>query len=613
MINKRTWARAFTILSFILLSPFLDDNFIRQIGQLILHASPDMAENTDILIIGAGISGVGFAIQLVRQLGTRNFRIIEKSDNIGGTWWTNSYPGCGCDVPSHFFSYSFALKPDWSRRFARQSEIHQYFTNVAAQYDIHKHVRLASLVEKASWDGITGMWNITVRDLRTSEVTEYRSKILISAVGTLSVPRECTIPGASSFHGKIFHTAQWDHTFDWKDKELVVVGNGCSATQIIPEITSGPGAARMVTQFCRQAHWLAERPNPEYSAFFKWTMNWIPLAMRIYRAKLYWNQERDFAGYDIETGAEIRRGWSMGAAEYIRTNAPAQYRDFLVPKTEIGCKRRVNDTGYLACLHQNNVNLIYDDPVEEIVSNGVRTRAGKIVDADAIVLAQGFETQRPFGSLQIFGEGGVSIHYHWTQISEGVPSAYLGTCLSGFPNFFIMMGPNTLSGHLSVIYTTECQINFALRIIRPVLNAMGTGTWALTIGRPICDIVSVKRTAEQEDIDTVQRKAGKLVWATGCTSWFIDGSTKRNSIMFPDWQYKFWLRSVFISWDDFNYKTSQQFNEKAMSARSGAGFYLATVAVGMLGFGALYLNHDWFCTYVETARSFVFWLAQLTT
>lgn len=193
---------------------------------------------------------------------------------------------------------------------------------------------------------------------------------------------------------------------------ITIAGNGCSATQIIPEITSGPGAARMVTQFCRQAHWLAERPNPEYSAFFKWTMNWIPLAMRIYRAKLYWNQERDFAGYDIETGAEIRRGWSMGAAEYIRTNAPAHYRDFLVPKTEIGCKRRVNDTGYLACLHRNNVNLIYDDPVEAIVSNGVRTRAGKIVHADAIVLAQGFETQRPFGSLQIFGEGGVSIHDH---------------------------------------------------------------------------------------------------------------------------------------------------------------------------------------------------------
>ncbi|PTB63615.1 FAD/NAD(P)-binding domain-containing protein [Trichoderma citrinoviride] len=510
-----------------------------------------MAENTDVLIIGAGISGVGFAIQLVRQFGTRNFKIIEKSENIGGTWWINSYPGCGCDVPSHFFSYSFALKPDWSRKYALRSEIHQYFTSVAAQYDIHRHVRLASLVEKASWDGVSGTWNITVRDFRTSEVTEYRSKILISAVGALSVPRKCTIPGASSFRGEIFHTAQWDHTFNWKDKELIVVGNGCSATQIIPEISSGPGAAKMVTQFCRQAHWLAERPNPEYSALFKWTMKWVPLAMRIYRAKLYWNQERDFVGFDIETGAEIRRGWAEDAADYIRANAPAHYRDFLVPKTEIGCKRRVNDTGYLASLHQNNVKLIYDDPVEEIVPSGVRTKAGRTVHADAIVLAHGFETQKPFGSFQVLGEGGVSIQDHWNQLSEGVPSAYLGTCLSGFPNFFIMMGPNTLSGHLSVIYTTECQINFTLRIIRPILNAMGTGTSALATGRPTCDIVSVEPSAEKRDIETVQQKAGKLVWASGCTSWFIDENTKRNTIMFPDWQYKFWLRSVFISWDDF--------------------------------------------------------------
>jgi glycine/D-amino acid oxidase-like deaminating enzyme len=141
-------------------------------------------------------------------------------------------------------------------------------------------------------------------------------------------------------------------------------------------------------------------------------MEWVPLAMRIYRAKLYWNQEREFAGFDIGTGAEIRRGWSNEASDYIRANAPAQYRDFLVPKTEIGCKRRVNDTGYLASLHQNNVKLIYDDPVEEIVLNGVRTKAGKIVHADAIVLAQGFATQQPFGTLQIFGEGGISIQDH---------------------------------------------------------------------------------------------------------------------------------------------------------------------------------------------------------
>ncbi|OTA00211.1 hypothetical protein A9Z42_0058290 [Trichoderma parareesei] len=326
-------------------------------------------------------------------------------------------------------------------------------------------------------------------------------------------------------------------------------------------------------------------------------MEWVPLAMRIYRAKLYWNQEREFAGFDIGTGAEIRRGWSNEASDYIRANAPAQYRGFLLPKTEIGCKRRVNDIGYLATLHQNNVKLIYDDPVEEIVSNGVRTKAGKIVHADAIVLAQGFESQHPFGTLQIFGEGGISIQDHWSKPSEGVPSAYLGTCLSAFPNLFIMMGPNTLSGHLSVIYTTECQINFTLRIIRPILNGMRRRTAALAACRPTCDIVSVKPSAEKEDIDTVQQKAGNLVWATGCTSWFIDEGTKRNSIMFPDWQYKFWLRSVFIAWDDFVY-TSDRSSSKAVNERNGKRLYLGIVAGGILAFGAFYLHRHRLCTYV---------------
>ncbi|KAL7929785.1 hypothetical protein V8C35DRAFT_314787 [Trichoderma chlorosporum] len=565
-----------------------------------------MSQITDVLIIGAGISGVGFAVQLVRQFGNRNFTLIEKSDNIGGTWWVNSYPGCGCDVPSHFFSYSFALKPDWSRRFALQSEIHEYFTEVAAQYEIHKHVKLESLVEKASWNEASGTWDVIVRDLKSSKVTEYHSKILISAIGTLSVPQKCAIPGVSSFQGNIFHTAQWDHAFNWKDKELIVIGNGCSATQIIPEISSGPGAAKMVTQFSRQAHWLAERPNPEYSTLFKWTMKWVPLAMRIYRAKLYWNQERDFRGFDIETGAEMRKGWSKDAADYIRAHAPAKYRDFLVPKTEIGCKRRVNDTGYLASLHRDNVNLIYDDPIEEIVPNGVRTKSGNIIPADAIILAQGFETQKPFGSLQILGERGVGILEHWDRFSEGVPSSYLGTCLSGFPNFFIMMGPNTLSGHLSVIYTTECQINFALRIIWPILNALGTGTSIWPIGRSPHDIVAVKPSAEKRDIEMVQQMAKKLVWATGCTSWFIDGNTKRNTIMFPDWQYKFWLRSIFVAWDDFTYRNSSTFLKS-----TGNGVYLASVVGGAVGLGALYFNRDQIHNQLEAGRSLVTSLVKL--
>jgi cation diffusion facilitator CzcD-associated flavoprotein CzcO len=228
----------------------------------------------------------------------------------------------------------------------------------------------------------------------------------------LSVPKKCDITGATSFTGKMFHTAEWDHSFDWKNKQVVVIGNGCSATQAVPVMSGGPDAAKRITQFSRQAHWLSERPNPEYSAFFKWTMRWIPLAMRTYRAWLYWSMEKDFRGFDIETGAEIRSGWSKTAEDYIRANAPAKYRDFLVPKTEIGCKRRVNDTDYLACLHRENVELVYDDAIQEIVSSGVRTTSGRIVNADAIVLAHGFETQKLLAPMEIFGEDNVSITEH---------------------------------------------------------------------------------------------------------------------------------------------------------------------------------------------------------
>jgi cation diffusion facilitator CzcD-associated flavoprotein CzcO len=191
-----------------------------------------------------------------------------------------------------------------------------------------------------------------------------------------------------------------------------MLGNGCSATQAVPVMSAGPNAVKKITQFSRQAHWLSERPNPEYSPFFKWTMRYVPLAMKTYRAWLYWSMERDFSGFDVQTGAAIRKGWAKTAEDYIRANAPEKHRDFLVPKTEVGCKRRVNDTDYLACLHRDNVELVYEDAIEEIVPSGVRTRSGRLVDADAIVLAHGFETQTHLAPMEIIGEDGVGVTEH---------------------------------------------------------------------------------------------------------------------------------------------------------------------------------------------------------
>lgn len=183
-----------------------------------------MEHNPDILIIGAGMSGLGLAVQLIRQYGTRNFELIEKTEKIGGTWWLNSYPGCGCDVPSHFFSYSFALNPNWSQKFALQPEIERYFNDVAIKYNIQPHIQFQSVVESAHWDEVSGVWIVTVRNLADGRVHQRRCKILVSAVGALSIPKPCDLAGAPSFQGKIFHTARWDHSFDWRNKDVVVIG-----------------------------------------------------------------------------------------------------------------------------------------------------------------------------------------------------------------------------------------------------------------------------------------------------------------------------------------------------------------------------------------------------
>lgn len=180
----------------------------------------------------------------------------------------------------------------------------------------------------------------------------------------------------------------------------------------MPVISEGKRAVKKVTQFSRQAHWLAERPNPQYSTLFKYMLRWVPGLIRLYRAKIYWEKESDFSGFDINTGSKIRAAWTKDAADYIRKNAPAKYREALVPKSEIGCKRRVNDTDYLLCLHRDNVELVYDDPIQEIVEDGVKTKSGRLVKADAIVLANGFETQQMLFPMEIYGEKGVSLNDH---------------------------------------------------------------------------------------------------------------------------------------------------------------------------------------------------------
>jgi cation diffusion facilitator CzcD-associated flavoprotein CzcO len=535
--------------------------------------------DTDILIIGAGMSGLGLAIQLIRSHNYRDFQIVEKVADVGGTWLVNTYPGCGCDVASHFYSYSFELNPDWSQKFSMRSEIQAYFRGVAEKYKIVPHVTFNTTVERAEWNDEGQFWETTLKNQQTKEIYVKRSRILVSGVGNLSVPRDCEIPGADKYEGNLFHSALWDHKFDWKDKDVVVLGNGCSATQFVPVMAED---AKSLTQFARQAQYLAERPNPVYSPAFKAFMKYMPFAMKLYRLKLYADMEKDFASMETESGASIRQGLVEENIRYVKRMAPEKYWDALIPKHEIGCKRKVMDTGYLSSLHRPNVELIASDPVTSITPTGVLTASGRSLHADAIVLATGFQVFRMLFPMEIHGQNGLSLQKFWDDTHQGAAQAYLGTCIPGFPNFFTLMGPNTVTGHLSVIYTVECQINFILRLIEPLLKSKSKQRSLLPSlpFSPAPNVVDVKASAASKDSSWMQAKLKKLVWSSGCTNWALDPSTGMNIAMYPGYQFTFWLRSVFIPGKDFEW-VDVKGQKRSLSVGGWKGVRDAFAVVGM--------------------------------
>ncbi|KAL5041808.1 hypothetical protein BDW71DRAFT_158216 [Aspergillus fruticulosus] len=527
-----------------------------------------MPVDTDVLIIGAGLSGVGFAIQLQKKYPRTTFEIYEKAEGLGGTWWANTYPGCACDVPSHLYSYSFALNPDWSEQFASQAEIAAYCRAVAEMHDIPPHIKFRSTVQSATFNDSSGTWAVKILDQQTGRVYERHSRVLITAVGMLSEPKDCDIPGAEEYNGRLFHSARWDHEFEWAGKEVVVVGNGCSATQFVPILTNTPGSAKRVTQFIRQPHWLEPRPNPKYPSSIRWIFRHVPLVMRCLRCAIFLYLESYFSTFKRVAGKRTREARMKSQMIYLKEMAPEKYHDILIPKMELGCKRRVMDTDYLACLHRGNMELIHDDPIERITVDGVRTISGWEIHADAIILATGFRTAQPLFPLgdKIRGEGGISLSEHWESSTSHAPQAYYGTCVSHFPNMFILVGPNTATGHTSVLFTVECQIDFTLKVLHPLLKSLhpASSSSSSILQRMICflstpfssqsetrrklapapDIVSVTSLAEERESQWIDEASKQYVWTSGCASWYLHPSG-RNTTLYPGSQVAFWFRSWF--------------------------------------------------------------------
>ncbi|KAA8892778.1 monooxygenase [Sphaerosporella brunnea] len=498
-------------------------------------ASKEARFYNDIVCIGGGLSAIALGAHAKITYGITDIHFYERHASMGGTWWINTYPGAACDVPSALYSFSFSQKPNWTCLMPSNTEIIAYADEVAAKYDIPARATLQTEVVKAEWLEDRSRWRVYLRDLVTGEEYTHECKILFSATGQLGVPNYPELPGQETFQGKIFHSARWDHAVELDGKRVAVVGNGCTATQIVPSIM--PRVASM-HQFIRSKHWIQKAPTFPYNAVFYWMFKHVPLTLWLHRFTVFLVAEWDVRLQMMDPWSVQQRKWKARAVEaYMRKTAPEKYHEQLIPDFEIGCKRRILDTGYLASLNDPKAHLI-SDPILSLTPEGIRTANGD-VPVDVIVLATGFQTNRFLQPVQVVGRAGETLEEHWAK--AGGPGAYNTTAIRGFPNFFFLLGPNSATGHTSALMASENVIGYALNVASPVLRREAT-------------TVEVKEPAEKSYIKRVQEALENTVFSTGCGSWYVRGG--RNAMLYPWTQAHFLYRCSFVKWDDWDVNVS---------------------------------------------------------
>jgi 4-hydroxyacetophenone monooxygenase len=430
---------------------------------------------SEVVIIGAGMSGLYAAIQL-REAGLP-FVILEKNDAVGGTWYENVYPGCGVDTPNHFYSYAFEPNHDWSHYFAKRDELWRYFERVADKHDLRRQIRFGTEVVEARYDEPDALWRIKAQRA-DGGVFELCARVLISAVGVLNRPKLPDIEGLASFAGPALHTAQWESSFDWRGRHVAMIGTGASGHQVGPAIA--PDVARLMI-FQRSPHWVV--PNPNYhegvSRGKKWALGHIPFYLRWYRFQLFWGfadglhaalcVDPDWPHPDRALNAlneKHRRFMERHMREELADRPDLLEK--VVPDYPAYGKRILIDNHWFKMLKRDNVDLI-TDAIAGVEPRGVRTRDGKLWEADALVFATGFKVSQMLGPMQIFGRHGRELHEVW---GKDDAKAYLGLTVPGFPNFFILTGPNTGLAHGgNQIFMTECGVRHTMLALRELYEA----------------------------------------------------------------------------------------------------------------------------------------------
>ncbi len=477
-----------------------------------VHEAP--AETQRVLIVGAGFAGLAMGITL-KEAGIDEFTILEQADEVGGTWRDNRYPGCGCDVQSHLYSFSFEPNPRWSRMFARQEEILQYLVHCTDKYGLRPHIRFRTAVLDARFDEPTGLWEV-----RTRAGDVIRARVLVTGCGVLSRPSYPDIAGLSTFAGKTFHSADWDAAFPLEGRTVAVIGTGASAVQIIPSIA--PKVARLAV-YQRTPPWVLPKPDREIGAVEQALFARVPALQKALRRVIYWQREALVLGLAVEPRL-MKIAEAVGRKYVEESVADPALRAKVLPTYAMGCKRIVPSNDYYGALQRENVEVV-TEPIAEIRANGVLTRDGTERQADALVLATGFQAAEHVAPFELRGRAGARLDEVWRDGAE----AYLGTTVSGFPNLFMMTGPNTLLGHSSMVFIIEAQARYVLSSIRAMRERR-------------LKLVDVRADAQARYNERLQERLGKTVWASGCTSWYKTRSGK-NTMLWPGFTFEYRLRT----------------------------------------------------------------------
>ncbi|CAG9241622.1 flavin-containing monooxygenase [Paraburkholderia caribensis] len=479
---------------------------------------------TDIAIIGSGFAGLGMATRL-RQSGITDFVVAEKADSVGGTWRDNHYPGCACDVQSHVYSFSFAPNPLWSRMFARQPEIRAYLEDCVQRFGVASHLRLRHQLVSAVYDETQHRWQ-----LRFANGQQWSARVLVSGMGGLSRAAFPHIEGLDSFEGKMFHSQQWDHAYPLDGKRVAVIGTGASAIQFVPQIA--PRVAHL-DLFQRTPPWIMPKGDRAVRPIEQWLFRHLPFTQKLMRAGLFSMLESRAFGFAVHPSL-MKTAQKIALRHLHKQVSDPQLRKTLTPDYTMGCKRILISNDYFPAVGRANVS-VKTTGIARVEPHAVVTTDGVRHPTDCIIFGTGFQVADPFPPGVVKGRGGVDIVDTWRNGAH----AYLGTTLPGYPNFFMIVGPNTGLGHNSMVFMIESQVEYILRALQ-------------TMQRENAAAIEVRPQVERDYNERIQQKLGRAIWSVGgCKSWYLDPRNGRNTTLWPGFAYRFRKATSTFRLDDY--------------------------------------------------------------